>query len=993
MKNFLCWDPSDVGEIINPDVDAIPDHIFRAIHTDFLVPIREDRNSVPEFLELDKFKERLLAPTDTSLVPVVGQSGTGKSHLIRWLKLTIPSDASREVMFVPKAQTNLRDIVTSLINRLDPVDQALYLKTLENSGDQLRNAKAQRTAVVNNLQLAIVNKAGDNLAPMPSAERDYHADGLSALFSDPYLKNESFLRDGTFAADIAEHVFEKPSRYAPVEQRREFRQEDLPLQMDDLKASARETRDYLRFLLGNKAQLDNAIAFVNRHLDWAIGQCLNFTGDQLIKLMLDIRRTLARDGKSLVLLIEDFARLQGVDRALLQSILEQRKTDRCLLQTAFACTRGFYDTIADTVRTRLSFTVDMDLTLDSETQSNISMPQLVSRYMNALRLGPTELLPTTGLDDEYGGAGQFLVANKCTDCEHRDYCHTNFGHEQGFGLYPFTPTAIDVLKERAQEQAKPDPLSLRYFQNKVLRPITEYGDRLREGQFPPFALLNHLGGVGSFPNVEQQKLEQADPTNWRRRLTSLLLWENNSKAVNLKKAVQEAFDIAWIESFASAEDYRPKRKPDTRDQPRDNPDVADIAKWLNGENRLPQQLAQRMREVIHAAIREHIDWDNIGLAPGDFFGVGKPFPVAGIYFENQTTQPSASLIQLKIPGNWKNREERALVEEALHVVLALKSKETESGNLPLERRVAWAESLSQWAKTVTAKVHAAVSASNNLVPSVIACKIRLIESLLSDTKQPKKSLQDLWVRAVTYQVEPQEFLNGELTRLFAKVQQRDELLFGLISGGLSVSKGGQKGRYFDAAAAIEDIKQFKKARFVLEHLPVKASEIRYRPIELLIILNNELAERLMPAFEREIELRKAAALDLNAAFGPGTKKDTIAAACRSLADSAGRLGIDGADAFLRSVVRFEEIHDEGLMGLLPSLNANATRSLSDVAPRISDDLDTCKALARDCADFLKRVESEVNSRLDTVELENLAAIQRETGVVLINIESAIKPLT
>ena len=993
MKNFLCWDPNDVREIINPDVDAIPDHIFKAIHTDFVVPARQDRNSPPEFLELNKFKQRFLAPTDTSLVPVIGQSGTGKSHLIRWLKLMIPSNTSREVLFVPKAQTNLRDIVKSLIDRLDPADQEPYLKALVNSGDQLRNVQAQRTAVLNNLQLAIVNKAGENLGSLPSAERDYHAEGLSAVFSDPYLKNESFLKSGAFAADIAEHVFEKPSRYVPTEKRREFRREDLPLQINDMKAAARDTRKYLLFLLGNDAQLGQAVAFVNLHLDWAIGQCLNFTGDQLIKLMLDIRRTLARKGKSLVLLIEDFARLQGVDRALLQSILEQKKSDLCLLQTAFACTRGFYDTIADTVRTRLSFTVDMDLTLDNDEQP-ISMERLVSRYMNALRLGPAELLQTTGSNDGSGTVGQFLVGNKCADCEHRDYCHTAFGQEQGFGLYPFTAKAIDVLKGRAQEQAKPDPLSLRYFQNKVLRPITEHGKLLREGQFPPDALLRQLGGLGSFPNVERQKLEQADPENWRRRLTSLLLWENNSEAANLKKGVQEAFGLDWIESFPSPGDSPPPVPgPEPRNQQhKENPDVAIVARWLNGESRLPQNLAQPMREVIHDAIREHIDWDNIGLIPGDFFGVGKPFPVAGIYFENQSTQPFASLIQLKIPDNWENREERALVEEALHVVLAVKSPDTTPENLTFERRVAWAECLSQWAQTVTAKIHTAVSASNKLVPSLIAYKIRLIESLLSDTNAPKKSIQDLWTRSVTYKVESQEFLNGDLTKLFAKVQGKDALLFDLIAGGLSVSKGGQKGRYFNAVAAIEDIKQFKKAHFLLEPILLNASEIKYQPLEILVKLNNELAENLMPTFKREIELRKEAALELNASFGTGTKKAEITADCRTLADSAGKLGIDGADEFRRLVVRFEESHDDGLIDLLPSLNANANTSLSDVAPRISDDLAACNALAKGCDTFLRRVEAEVSGRLDIEQSDNLAATLRETRQVLKDIESAIKPL-
>src|SRR5258705_12620525 len=86
---------------------------------------------------------------------------------------------------------------------------------------------------------------------------------------------------------------------------------------------------------------------------------MNFRGDRLIALMLELRRHFRSGGRELVLLIEDFARLQGLDRALLQSILEQHP-DLCVLRTVFAATRGFYESLESTIKTRLTFIVDMD---------------------------------------------------------------------------------------------------------------------------------------------------------------------------------------------------------------------------------------------------------------------------------------------------------------------------------------------------------------------------------------------------------------------------------------------------------------------------------------------------------------------------------------------------------------------------------------------------------------------------------------------------------
>src|SRR5688572_11555098 len=118
MENFACWNPEEAIDIINPDVDAQPDYIFRAIHTSFPIQIRTVNSLDPVIVSMEKLLERFLAPRDIALVPIIGQSGTGKSHLVRWMNLKLAESRDSEIIFVPKAQTNLRDIVKTLIARL-----------------------------------------------------------------------------------------------------------------------------------------------------------------------------------------------------------------------------------------------------------------------------------------------------------------------------------------------------------------------------------------------------------------------------------------------------------------------------------------------------------------------------------------------------------------------------------------------------------------------------------------------------------------------------------------------------------------------------------------------------------------------------------------------------------------------------------------------------------------------------------------------------------
>lgn len=67
---------------------------------------------------------------------------------------------------------------------------------------------------------------------------------------------------------------------------------------------------------------------MNRHLDEAIAQVLSLGREDLQRLIREVRETLAEQGIELVLLIEDFAKLQGIDREVLEAVLARPLTTR-----------------------------------------------------------------------------------------------------------------------------------------------------------------------------------------------------------------------------------------------------------------------------------------------------------------------------------------------------------------------------------------------------------------------------------------------------------------------------------------------------------------------------------------------------------------------------------------------------------------------------------------------------------------------------------------
>ena len=96
---------------------------------------------------------------------------------------------------------------------------------------------------------------------------------------------------------------------------------------------------------------------LNRNLNRAIVQVLNFSGDRLIRLLQEVRRELSLRGKELVLLVEDLARLQGLDLSLLEALVEVGNEDNglCRLRWAAAVTSGYYTRLPNTVQTRMNY--------------------------------------------------------------------------------------------------------------------------------------------------------------------------------------------------------------------------------------------------------------------------------------------------------------------------------------------------------------------------------------------------------------------------------------------------------------------------------------------------------------------------------------------------------------------------------------------------------------------------------------------------------------
>jgi hypothetical protein len=227
--------------------------------------------------------------------------------------------------------------------------------------------------------------------------------------------------------------------------------------------------------------------------DAAIYPLLGLGPSRLAELFEELRRELLREGRELVLLIEDFAALAGIQKPLLDVVIREGVRDGrrvlCTMRTALAVTDGYLSPW-DTVRTRTNDTEWVIAEVPpGEERTMTGIVNLVGAYLNAARIGAEELerahraaADPTGQD----WVPEFDRTNVLTEDGRRQL--TAFGAcSKGYPLFPFNRTAIEQLARRylctADGQNRLNP---RHVIHHILRdPLLAHQSAFADGRFPP----------------------------------------------------------------------------------------------------------------------------------------------------------------------------------------------------------------------------------------------------------------------------------------------------------------------------------------------------------------------------------------------------------------------------------------------------------------------------------------------------------------------------
>lgn len=717
------------------DTDAlhVQRHIFLATHHPIQmykqtsgVKVHNQGTAYDENTFLHDFLEK----KEHIFVPILGESGTGKSHLVRWLEAQI-DPTGRKVLLIPRL-TNLKEIILMILEGLEGPLFDEYRQRVQHAVGNVTLAQAKEM-LHNNITLAIGPNGNHSMERLDDYEQ-YFVENLPHLFRDPALLQEWFKEDGIVHL-LAEHII--GGNGGRLNERREFTVEDLPLNISFINRASESTISTYSDLVGDNELQHRAVQWINQNLDQAISAMLSLSSTDLVKIMNQVRAELARNNIELVLLIEDFTVLQGIDYQLLDALIykaaDHTGGDKlCDMRVALGCTTGYFKRFEDTVLTRIDFRVTLDV--GEELVSSEEIERFAAKYLNAIRM-PEERIVQWFTEENK----EKSLRSACgeLECPFIHQCHEAFGEVGGIGLYPFNRTALHSMYERSTKETNFNP---RLLISKVLRYITEnYAGAIQESLFPPSSLFDHFGGKteNRLNTLTKKEMERKDPIHFDRRNALIELWTNGYELVDLHPYVHEIFKLPMLNTGTTFSDYNKSlaevsstfenmRETEANDpglvnanskivtssgsstQPvslikeavkteaakQEIPNKVEellsrVDSWAN-EGKISQNVTQDLRELVFDALSNFIAWDSEGLNKIWFTDAGL-WKKTIINFRSQSTQKSTGPIQLTLPQREEEGKDTALALQGLIYFNYFKHWEFHNGPLYLRMTLKYLE--------------------------------------------------------------------------------------------------------------------------------------------------------------------------------------------------------------------------------------------------------------------------------------------------------------
>lgn len=481
-----------LSEVVRIDTITSSYGDFMATHVPFKqIQLQKEYDasstSSKTYTEEQIYKKIVLNPkNEHQFVLVVGSSGAGKSHLIRWFdaKIEKQKPESEVVLFVRRSDNTLKGTIKQLLEKpeVESIQNKDLYDRLVNATSTISESKL-KNAIYHQFIVEIEDDNGEDIDYINNADRKRIA---------PLLNNELFKNRMMADAGPIERIYSKVAENSTADTRdvvAEFTPEDFHIDIAFCDKVQYDGGDKKAVRLLEKLYMEPEVAdsvakYLNSKVDTVIQSCAGLEPGDFEQVFKEIRKELKKKGKSLTLLIEDITAFTGVNEALLNVLTTWHTGDyeqegMCRISSIIGTTSEYYKSnFRDNYKDRVTQFIVIPEDVFGANENDLC--EFVGRYLNAMSLPKDEIDIWANGD----ASGATLPLHEVKQGDGWDTVQTDDRKE--LNLFPFSRNSIVYLYNNLlQENYRTPRYLLRDVVEKTVR------DALWNFEsFPGFKIVN-----------------------------------------------------------------------------------------------------------------------------------------------------------------------------------------------------------------------------------------------------------------------------------------------------------------------------------------------------------------------------------------------------------------------------------------------------------------------------------------------------------------------
>ena len=481
-----CWDYESVQKVISSyaQTNEASAARFLAAHSPFQ-KIIDGKTNLHSVTEEDIFNELFIKSKAQVQAFVKGEPGTGKSHLIRWLKersgyesrLNKGRTDHRRVVLVTRGNGSLKDALAQIVNQLGKEFER-HIKRVQGAIDRLSDSTARAT-LLSELALEVGVRWSNERGRNPLCKSLCH---LGDALNSTKGFGEWIKRDG----GVIHSVIKRLSDSSTLEERETFpafspKDFELPNKYLTPQYNPGDVID-LGIMLAEEPDVRALAAQVlNTALQDAIRSMTGLWGNDLLEIFTEIRRELGPKSE-LVVLVEDVTVMQ-LNLDVINAFERKDDVDLCRMIAVLGIADSGWEQLPVNQRDRASHIYEVGgQTASQWAGDREEIAKFTARYLNAIRSTEEELQ-----DIARERFNSDIQKSACDDCRIRQECHSAFGKvkfENGaeVGMFPFTKNAPYALLQNLTESKYKSQRGL--LDRVLLNALDRSYDNLQSARFP-----------------------------------------------------------------------------------------------------------------------------------------------------------------------------------------------------------------------------------------------------------------------------------------------------------------------------------------------------------------------------------------------------------------------------------------------------------------------------------------------------------------------------